>query len=137
MGKSKLEKLKKRKKRVRGKLFGTKTKPRLSVYRSNNHIYAQLINDEKGETVIAVSDIVKSKKSSVKNSGKKNSKKIKSGSALIDLSKVELARETGKKLAALAVKRKIKMVQFDRGGYKYHGRVKALADGAREGGLKF
>ena len=103
-----------RQKRVRSKVFGTEKKPRLSVFRSVTHIYAQIINDEKGRTIISADD-----------------KNIKKGK------KTERAFEVGKIIAKESVDKKIKEVVFDRAGYKYHGRIKALADGAREGGLKF
>ncbi len=107
-----------RHKRVRAKIFGTTKVPRLCVFRSNKHIYCQLIDDEKGKTIFGSSDIeVKRKKTSV--------------------SKTALAYEVGKLAAKKALNKKIKKVVFDRGGYKYHGRVKAVAEGAREGGLKF
>ena len=104
-----------RKIRVRAKLFGTKERPRLSVFRSNKYIYAQLINDDKGETVASVYE------NELKTKG----------------NKTEKAKELGILLAKKSSEKKIKSVIFDRGGYKYHGRVKALAEGAREGGLIF
>jgi large subunit ribosomal protein L18 len=104
-----------RHKRVRRKIMGTKRKPRLSVYRSLKHIYAQLIDDEKGQTLAVSSTIGMSNRST----------------------KTEKSKVCGRALAEKAVSKRIKKVIFDRGGYKYHGRVKALADGAREGGLKF
>lgn len=107
-------KRKKRHKRVRAKIKGTAKVPRLCVFRSHKHIYGQLIDDEKGKTILSVSD----KEVKAKN-------------------KIETAKEVGKTLAQKAVEKKIKKIVFDRGGYKYHGRVKALAEGAREGGLKF
>jgi large subunit ribosomal protein L18 len=104
--------------RSRGKISGTATRPRLSVYRSNKDIYAQIIDDSRGVTLVA---------SSSKEDGIKDIKDNKvSKSALV-----------GKKLAEKAVAAGIKAVIFDRGGYLYHGRVKSLADGAREGGLEF
>ncbi len=106
-----------RHKRVRAKISGTKEKPRLCVFRSNKHIYAQLIDDNKGKTLAVASD-------SELKTGKKNSK-------------VEIAKEVGKLIAKKAAEKKIEKVVFDRGGCQYHGKVKALADGAREGGLKF
>ncbi|MBD3282036.1 MAG: 50S ribosomal protein L18 [Candidatus Portnoybacteria bacterium] len=105
-----------RHKRVRAKIKGSEKIPRLCVFRSNKHIYGQLINDEKGETVLMVSD--------------KEIKKPK-------LKKVEISKEVGKEIAKKAKSKKIDKIIFDRGGYKYHGRVKALAEGAREEGLKF
>jgi len=116
MSNIKRQKLDRRHKRVRGKISGTADRPRLSVFRSNKNIYAQLIDDEKGKTLV-----------SVKNSEVK-SKKIK---------KSEMAKELGMLIAKKAVEKNIKKAVFDRGGYKYHGRVKALAEGAREGGLEF
>lgn len=99
---------------IRRKLTGTAEKPRLSVFKSNKAIYAQIIDDEKGHTIIAAS-----------------SKELGSGV------NVETAKEVGKKLAEKASASGVEQVVFDRGGYLYHGRVKALADGAREGGLNF
>ncbi|QNF31786.1 50S ribosomal protein L18 [Adhaeribacter swui] len=101
---------------IRTKISGTSTKPRLSVFRSNRAIYAQLINDQEGKTLVSVS----------------------SGS--IDItgsSKIEIASHVGKTLANKALDLGITEVVFDRSGYLYHGRVKSLAEGAREGGLKF
>lgn len=103
-----------RRTRVRGKIFGTAKYPRLSVFRSGKHIYAQLIDDKKGATLVSVSDF-----------------DLKEGT------KVEKAAVIGEELAKKALKLKLKEAIFDRGGYKYHGRVKAVADGARKGGLKF
>ena len=104
----------KRHARVRAKVKGTTECPRLSVFRSINHIYAQLIDDTAGKTLASVSTL-----------------NIKKGK------KAEQAKEIGQKLAEQAKKLGIKKAVFDRGAYKFHGRVKALADGAREGGLKF
>ncbi len=105
-----------RKRRVKAKITGTESRPRLTVSRSNVHIYAQLINDEKGVTLVSFSDIkVKKEKKT----------------------KVEMAATVGEEIAKLAVAKKIKKVIFDRNGFMYHGRVKALADGARKGGLEF
>jgi len=105
---------------VRIKIFGTAQKPRLCVFRSHQHIYAQLINDETKKTILAV-----------------NSQAIKKGKK----TKVEIAREVGRMIAEkaknLPAGRQVEKVIFDRGPYKYHGRVKALAEGAREAGLKF
>jgi len=118
--KIKKEKQKRRRKRVRVKVKGTSRCPRLSVFRSNKHIYAQLIDDEKGQTLAVVSDLeFKDKKE----------KKIKK--------KFEVAYQIGQLIAKKATGKKIKKVIFDRGGYKYHGLVKAVAEGAREGGLEF
>jgi len=102
--------------RIREKLAGTAERPRLNVYRSLNHIYAQVIDDRKGETLVSASTI---------------ELKSKTGG------NVAAAKEIGKAVAEKAVAKGIKRVVFDRGGYLYHGRVKALADAAREAGLKF
>jgi large subunit ribosomal protein L18 len=115
--KIKKEKLKRRQLRTRVKINGTSQRPRLSVFRSNKHIYGQLIDDQKHKTLISACD----------NSIKKNK----------NVKKSELAKEVGKILAEKAVALKIKKVVFDRGGYKFHGRIKELAQGAREGGLEF
>lgn len=112
----KQNKRKRRHKRVRAKISGTKDRPRLCIFKSNKHIYAQLIDDEKNKTLATVGDL-----------------KIKKGKKL----KVDIAKEVGKLIAEQAKTLKIEKVVFDRGGYQYHGRVKALAEGAREGGLKF
>jgi large subunit ribosomal protein L18 len=106
-----------RHKRVRGKVVGTAERPRLVVFRSNRGIEAQLVDDLEGKTLAAASWL--------------NLKKSFKGS------KSEQAAEVGKLLAANAKQAKVETVVFDRGGYLYHGRVKALADAAREGGLKF
>jgi len=100
--------------RVRRRILGKSEMPRLSVFRSNKYIYGQIINDEKGITLLDVSSL-----------------KVKGGKT-----KVEKAFEVGKEIAKKALEKKIESVVFDRNGYRYHGRVKALADGAREGGLK-
>lgn len=103
-----------RKARVRSKVFGTASRPRLSVFKSSMHIYGQLIDDEKQKTLVSASDL-----------------KIKTGK------KTELAEKVGIDLAKTALTKKIKKVIFDRNGFRYHGRVKALAEGARKGGLEF
>lgn len=109
----------KRQKRVRGHLKSGDSRLRLTVFRSNSHIYGQVIDDTKGVTIISMSDLVLSKT----EAGKKTKK--------------ETAQLVGQKLGELLLKKKIKKVVFDRSGYKYHGRVKALADGARKAGLEF
>jgi len=107
-----------REKRVRARIFGTAKKPRLTVFRSLKNIYAQLIDDTKSRTLVASSSLeLKKNKSGYKN---KN-----------------IPHEVGKDLAQKAQAKKIKEVVFDRGGYMFHGQVKALAQGAKEGGLKF
>ncbi|MBI5787188.1 MAG: 50S ribosomal protein L18 [Candidatus Niyogibacteria bacterium] len=107
-----------RHKRVRALVSGTKEKPRFSVYRSNKHIFAQIIDDENGKTIVGVSD-------RALKSGKKAG------------TKTERAKSLGLELAEKARGAKVKKVVFDRGGYRYHGRVKAVAEGGREGGLEF
>ncbi|MDI6882978.1 MAG: 50S ribosomal protein L18 [Patescibacteria group bacterium] len=136
-----------RHKRIRAKIKGTSKVPRLCVFRSAKHIYAQLINDEKGRTIVAVSDLkskIKNKKAKIQIKDKKptslpkelqRDKEEKDKEILTE--KVAVAFEVGKLVAKKALEKKIKKVVFDRGGYKYHGRVKAVAEGAREGGLKF
>jgi large subunit ribosomal protein L18 len=110
-----------RQRRVRKTLRqGGDGRPRLSVHRSSKHIYAQVIDDVKGQTVAAASSLEKSLKTSLKTGADKAA-----------------ATAVGKLLAERAVKAGVDRVVFDRGGFRYHGRVKALADGAREGGLKF
>jgi len=115
-----------RHKRVRIKIFGTKERPRLCVFRSTKHIYAQIIDDEKGKTLIAASDLELKKSKKSKITGKHRAG-----------AKTEKAKEVGKLIAEKALGKKIEKVIFDRGGYQYHGRVKALTEGAREGGLQF
>ena len=109
-----------RKQRVRKKVFGTQERLRLSVYRSLGHIYAQVIDDTKGHTVAAATSTDKEVVSSVE--GKTKSEK---------------SHLVGKILAQRALAANVSSVVFDRNGFMYHGRVKALADGAREGGLQF
>ncbi|WP_417885967.1 50S ribosomal protein L18 [Zunongwangia sp.] len=104
-------------KRVRRNISGTESRPRLSVYRSNNEIYAQIIDDVAGKTLAAAS----SRDKEIEATGNKSS----------------IAELVGKAIAERAIKVGVEKVSFDRGGYLYHGRVKSLAEGAREGGLKF
>ena len=104
--------------RVREKVCGTNEIPRLNVFRSNNNIFAQIIDDEKKTTLVSASSIDKELK--IENGGN-----------------IEAATKVGELLASRAKKAKIKKVVFDKGGYLYHGRVKALADAARENGLEF
>lgn len=106
-----------RHRRVRGKIFGTSSKPRLCVFRSLNHIYAQLIDDNAQKTLVSASSVEKSFK--------------------FDGGNKEGAREVGKLIGKRCVEKGFLDVVFDRGGYLYHGRVRELADGARECGLKF
>ncbi len=106
--------------RVRKKVFGSPEKPRLNVYRSVKHIYAQVIDDFSGRTLFAASSIDKELKGKIKTGGN-----------------VDAAKTVGLLVARRAVDIGIKKVVFDRGGYLFHGRVKALADAVREGGLEF
>jgi len=110
----------KRHKRVRGNVSGTQQRPRLNVFRSLRHISAQVIDDVRGHTLAAASTIDPEVRPQVNG-----------------LSKLEQAKVVGKVLAERAQKAGVTQVVFDRGGYKYHGRVKALAEASREGGLKF
>lgn len=116
--KIKKEKRDRRHKRIRSRISGTASVPRLSVFKSNIYIYAQLIDDDNQKTLASASSLDLKKGKKVGN-------------------KTVSAHETGKMLAEKALGQKIKKVVFDRGGYVYTGRVKALADGAREGGLNF
>lgn len=106
--------------RVRQNIFGTPEKPRLSVYRSNSNISAQIIDDEHGNTLVSASTLDKELKADIVNGGNK-----------------EAAKRVGELLGKRAAEKGIKTVAFDRGGYIYHGRVKELAEGAREAGLQF
>ncbi|MFK8044931.1 MAG: 50S ribosomal protein L18 [Crocinitomicaceae bacterium] len=117
MSLSKIDKRNKIKRRVRKNIFGSSERPRLSVFRSNKQIYAQIIDDEKGTTLVSASSY------KVKEVEGKN--------------KSEQATIVGKAVAEKALKAGVKTVVFDRNSYQYHGRVKALAEGAREGGLIF
>lgn len=108
-------KLEIRHKRVRSRVVGVAERPRLAVFKANRHIYAQLIDDTVGKTLAAASS------AEVKTKAKKG----------------DISKEVGKMIAAKAMAKSIKAVKFDRGGFPYHGRVKALAEGAREGGLEF
>lgn len=117
---SKNERRLRRHKRVRKKVFGTPERPRLCVFRSNKHIYAQIIDDTIGHTLVSASTIDPELREKLQKTWNK-----------------EAAREVGKLIAKRALEKGIKKVVFDRGGYKYHGRVKELAEGAREGGLVF
>ncbi len=130
--KEKREKRYKRHKRVRGKISGTAKRPRLCVFRSSKHIYAQLIDDENNRVLSSASDL------KLKKMGRKKSSSTKATEDKKELSrKLALGFEVGKLIAKKAKELKIEEIIFDRGGYKYHGRVKSLAEGAREGGLKF
>jgi large subunit ribosomal protein L18 len=113
---SKHERRTKRRRRIRGKVEGTQERPRLSIYRSNRGVFAQLIDDAEGRTVAAVTWVEPDLKG---------------------LKAMEQATRAGEMLAARAKEAGVEACVLDRGGFKYHGRVKALADGAREGGLRF
>jgi len=122
MSSSKLRKVSrlKRKKSIRKRISGTAERPRLSVFRSSKHIYAQLVDDIKGDTLISASSVEKTARDLPKFD-----------------SKVAMAEHIGKVLAERAKEKGIEAVVFDRNGFLYHGRVKALSSGAREAGLKF
>jgi large subunit ribosomal protein L18 len=104
-----------RHKRVRSRVTGSSARPRLNVFKANRHIYAQIIDDNVAKTLVAASS------ADIKSKGKKS----------------DVAKEVGKAIAVKAQAKDIKLVTFDRGGFAYHGRIKALAEGAREGGLEF
>lgn len=110
----------KRKARIRAKIIGSSQRPRLTVFRSLKHIYAQIIDDSQGKTLVAASD--------TQTQSSSKSKK---------LTKTQQAQQVGQLIAQKAQKKKITQVAFDRGPYKFHGRVKALADAARSAGLEF
>ncbi len=130
---SKQEKRIRRHKKIRARIYGTYDRPRLFVFRSVQHIYAQLIDDEKAKVLLSVSDKdVHPVKSA--EGGAKQFNRVKPGKKE---TKVNVAKEVGKVIAKKAIEKKIEKVVFDRGGVVFHGRIKALADGAREGGLKF
>lgn len=118
--KIKLQARKTRHARVRAKVTGTEKKPRLCVYRSLKNVFAQLINDDIGKTIIGI-----------------NTQGLKPTDGNLLKGKESLAFEAGKLIAKAALAKGIKEICFDRGGYLYHGRVKAVAEGARAGGLKF
>ena len=129
--KSKVRSLKRRHRRVRKKVVGTPERPRLAVYRSNRHIYAQLIDDFAGTTLAAAST-----QTIGTGNGDGKGKKSKKGQKGKDGEPTELAKAVGKELAGKAKTAGITRVTFDRGGFRYHGRVQAVAEGAREGGLE-
>ncbi len=119
---------------IRKHLSGTCERPRLAVFRSLNHIYAQIIDDEQGKTLVAVSSVAKDLRNElaqIKEDAADDKKKVRLGR------KVKQSYQVGLKLGEKAVAAGITKIAFDRGGYKYHGRVKALADGARKAGLEF
>ena len=106
--------------RIRNRFSGTAERPRLAVFRSNNHVYAQVIDDVAGKTLVSASTLEKDIKAELKNTDD-----------------IEAASKVGDVVAKRALEKGIKAVVFDRGGYIYHGKVKALADAAREAGLEF
>lgn len=110
-----------RKASIKAKVHGTPTRPRLTVYRSLKHVYAQIIDDTKGQTLVYASSLSKELRDQAKGAK----------------SEIEVCKLVGSVAAKKALEKNIKEVLFDRNGYLYHGRVKAVADGAREGGLKF
>ncbi len=118
--KAKQVRLQRRKWSLRSSLFGTVERPRLSVFRSDKHIYAQVIDDHSGTTLVAVASTSADVRGDLPNGGN-----------------IEAAKRVGKIVAERAKAAGITKIAFDRGGRKYHGRVKALADAAREGGLQF
>lgn len=116
----KVRQLERRRRRVRNVIMGTPDRPRLNVYRSNLHIYAQIIDDIQGKTLAAASSLEKALRQSLKSTGG-----------------IAAAKAVGKLIADRAKAAKVSAVVFDRGGRRYHGRIKALADASREGGLQF
>lgn len=108
-----------RKVRTRSKISGTSLRPRLSVYKSNKYMSAQIIDDQKNSTLVSISEKQLGKLGELGKNG------------------LEKAKELGKMIAEKAIKEKIKKIVFDKGGYSYHGKIKAIAEGAREGGLEF
>lgn len=118
--KSRNEARKRRHRRVRSKLHGTSERPRLNIYRSLQNIYAQVINDDDGHTIVSASTVDREL-----------------AAQLADKSPLEAAKLVGETVAQRAKEAGISQVVFDRGGFRYHGRVQALAEGAREGGLEF
>jgi large subunit ribosomal protein L18 len=118
--KDKVEARERRKRRMRSKIQGTKERPRLCVYRSVAQIYAQLVDDSEGKVITGISTLHKDVKAALKSGGN-----------------IEAAKKVGEAIAKKAVDMGLVQVVFDRNGFKYHGRIKALADGAREAGLKF
>ena len=119
--KNTVERRTRKKARVRRKVYGTAERPRFTVFRSTRHVYAQIIDDAHGKTIVSASSLSKTLKDQVKSAP----------------SEKEVCRLVGMAAAKMALEKKISEVVFDRNGYLYHGRVKAVADGAREAGLKF
>jgi len=117
----KLDRRPRRKARTRKKVFGTPERPRFTVYKSAKHIYAQIIDDTSGKTLVSASTVAKDLREELKKA----------------TSKMDVCKLVGVAAAKRALEKNIKQVVYDRSGYLYHGRVKAVAEGAREGGLKF
>jgi large subunit ribosomal protein L18 len=117
----KYDRWKKKKASIRKQVIGTPERPRLTIYRSAKHVYAQIIDDTSGKTLVSASTVSKDLREELKA--------VKS--------EMEVCKLVGKYAAKRALEKKIQNVVYDRNGYLYHGRVKAVADGAREGGLKF
>ena len=115
-----LEKRFRRKQSIRKRLEGSTERPRLSIFRTSSHMYAQIIDDTTGNTIVSASTLSKELKGKIKSTGN-----------------IDAAKKVGELLSKVAKKNKISTVAFDRNGFLYHGRVKALADAAREGGLEF
>ena len=122
---SKEEGRQRRKLRIRKRVFGTPERPRLTVFRSARHIYAQVIDDSKGTTLVSASTLCKEMQAPAEGAPKKSGKKA------------DVAKAVGALLARRCKEKSIEAVVFDRNGFLYHGRVKALADAARKAGLKF
>ena len=115
-----LKKRFRRKQSIRKRLVGSTERPRLSIFRSTNHMYAQIVDDTTGNTIVSASTLSEELKGKIKSTGN-----------------VDAAKKVGELLSKVAKKNNISTVAFDRNGFLYHGRVKALADAAREGGLEF
>ena len=115
-----LKKRFRRKQSIRKRLVGSTERPRLSIFRSTNHMYAQIVDDTTGNTIVSASTLSEELKGKIKSTGN-----------------VDAAKKVGELISKVAKKNNISRVAFDRNGFLYHGRVKALADAAREGGLEF
>jgi large subunit ribosomal protein L18 len=122
-----------RHKRVRARIAGTASRPRLSIFRSNRNIFVQLIDDDKGITIASAG----SKDLSKKPAAKEKTSGARKKERMISAKNIRTALAVGELIAKRALEKKISSVVFDRGGYKYHGVIKAVAEGARKGGLKF
>ncbi|MBI4118667.1 MAG: 50S ribosomal protein L18 [Parcubacteria group bacterium] len=124
---SKIIKRKIRHRRVRAKIAGTSERPRLAVFRSNRHIYAQLIDDRNQKTLVQGGDL----------SFKKGKTRVQTGDKKDNVGKTGVSKNAGHALGKILLEKGFEKIVFDRGGYRYHGRVKALADGLKEAGIKF